>query len=303
VISLVAGVVVAAGAFLQQEPTVSIQPEKKIRHRPTPPPNARIDVNQVLVPVTVTDSLDRPVMNLPRDSFRIFEDEVEQKVVSFFREEGPVSIGFVFDGSSSMEGRMDRSIAAIEQFLKTTVPGDEYFLLQFNDRPSILSNFTQKPDGILSELHSIQPQGWTALNDAIFLAVQRMKRAKNPRRALVVLSDGGDNNSRYTDSEVRSLVRESDLRVYAIGLFEKPKFLKRLAAETGGGAVWARNLSELPDAVDKLSQEFRNQYVLGYSSANKQSDGKYRKVRVELLNSIRSMPLRVFWRRGYYAPN
>ena len=200
----------------------------------------------ILVPVTVTDETDRPVMGLAPGSFRLFEDNVEQKIATFFREEGPVSVGFLFDCSASMKKKMDRSVAAIEQFLKTATPDDEYFLIRFNDQPVVVSPFTRDTKDILSELSFVQPAGWTALNDAICLGVQRMKAAKNTRRALFVLSDGGDNNSRYTDGEVRSLVRESDVRVYSIGLFERPKFLEKLAADSGGRSYWVHRLEDLP---------------------------------------------------------
>jgi Ca-activated chloride channel family protein len=286
-----------------QQPQVSITPRNQLRSRSAPPrPSMRLDFTMILVPVSVTDATDRPVMNLASESFRVFEDDVEQKIVSFFREEGPVSVGFIFDASSSMKKRMDRSVAAIEQFLLTRMPGDEFFLVRFSDKPELVTGFTRDPDGILNSLSSIQPLGWTALQDAICLGVQQMKRAKNTRRALFVLTDGGDNNSRYSESEVRNLVRESDVRVYAIGLFERPRFLEKLAADTGGRAFWAHKLEDLPETIERLSQEFRNQYVLGYSSKNEQKDGKYRKVRVELLESIRRLPLNLFWRRGYFAP-
>jgi VWFA-related protein len=262
----------------------------------------RIDVSQILVPVTVTDSWDRPVTSLPVESFRVFEDNVEQKIESLFREEGPVSVGFLFDASSSMRKRMDRSIKAMEQFLKTSMPGDEYFLVRFSDRPTLVTGFTHEPDQILKELSSIQPQGWTALLDAICLGVHNMKAAKNARRALIILSDGGDNSSRYTESEVRNLVRESDVRVYAIGIFERSRYLEKLAAESGGSAFFAHKLEDLPETVERLSTGFRNQYVLGYSSNNQQRDGKYRRVRVELNRALRLEPWNVGWRRGYYAP-
>jgi Ca-activated chloride channel homolog len=222
--------------------------------------------------------------------------------VSFHREDGPVSVGFIFDASSSMKGRMEPSFAAIKQFLKSSREGDEFFLIRFSDRPDIVTPFTKDPDDILSGLAFIQPQGWTALNDAIYLGVQRLRKAQNPRRALFVLTDGGDNNSRYTDSEVRNLVRESDVRIFAIGLVERPQFLEKLAMDTGGSAVWAHKMKELPEAVEKLSRDFRNQYVLGYSPAEGKKDGKYHTVRVEIVNAIKLMPLNLFWRHGYFAP-
>src|SRR5262249_10494753 len=150
----------------------------------------------------VTDASDRPVDNLTREAFRLFEDNVEQQIVSFAMEDGPVSVAFIFDASSSMKNRMDRSIKAIDQFLKTMLPQDEFMLIRFNETPKVLTGFTRDPDAILQPLASLQPEGWTALHDAICLGIQKLKLAKNTRRALVVLTDGGDNDSRYSESEV-----------------------------------------------------------------------------------------------------
>jgi len=283
----------------QDQPKVSITPREKPASSKG---NLRVDVKMVLVPVTVVDPTDKPVENLRPDVFRVFEDDVEQHVVSLSKEEGPVSVGFVFDASSSMKNRIDRSVEAIKQFLKNSIPGDEYFLVRFSDKPSMVTGFTSDPNVITGELSAIEPLGWTALQDAIYLGTQQMKRAKNARRALFVLTDGNDNNSRYSESEVKSLVVESDVRVYAIGLFERPKFLERLALLTGGEAVWARSLKDLPDAIERISREFRNQYMIGYSSNNPQNDGKYRKVRIELSQSPLQRALHLFWRRGYFAP-
>ena len=262
----------------------------------------RADVNLVLVPVGVSDPLDRPVTGLTPESFRLFEDNIEQRIVSFSKEDGPVSVGFIFDASSSMKKRMDTSIAAIREFLKNTIPGDEFFLVRFADRPELVTGFTPDPEVILQELSFVQPEGWTALLDSMCLGVQQMKKsAKNPRRALIVLTDGDDNNSRYTEPEVKNLVLESDVRIYAIGLFEKPRFLAKMASLTGGQAFWAHNLNDLPDIVERLGREFRNQYVIGYSPSNQQNDGKFRKVRIELIQSLQRA-LSVSWRHGYIAP-
>jgi len=213
-----------------------------------------------------------------------------------------VTPGKNFDASGSMKNRMDRSIAAIKQFLESLTKGDEFFLIRFNDRPELVTGFTQDPNEILGELSSIQPVGWTALNDAVWFGVQTMKRAKNSRRALFVLTDGGDNNSRYSDSEVRKLVQESDVRIYSIGLFERSHFLELLGMDSGGRAFSAHKLESLPQTIDKLSREFRNQYVLGYYPKEASNDGKYRRVRVEMIETIKHIPLNVFWRRGYYSP-
>lgn len=285
-----------------QELPLSIPSHQSLHGRATPRPDVKIDSEMVLVPLTVTDSTDHPVTDLAAGSFRVFEDNVEQKVVSFHREDGPVSVGFVFDASSSMKGRMEPSVAAIRQFVNTLTRGDEFFLLRFSDRPTLITPFTKDPDDLLSALSLVQPQGWTALNDAIYLGVQRLKKAKNPRRALFVLTDGGDNNSRYSSSEVRNLVRESDVRVYAIGLFERPEFLEKLASDTGGAALWAHKIKDLPTEIDNLIRDFRNQYVLGYSPSERDKDGKYHAVRVEIVNAIKLMRFNLFWRHGYFAP-
>jgi Ca-activated chloride channel family protein len=292
-----------APAELPAQPVISITPRSVARGRSASQPfSLRIDTTTILVPVTVTDATDHSVMDLSRESFRIFEDNVEQKISSLHREEGPVSVGFIFDISGSMKNRMAPSIKAIDQFLKNMTSGDEFFLVPFNDAPRLTIDFTQSADDILSGLSFAQPQGWTALHDAIYLGIEHMKSARNHRRALLVLTDGGDNNSRYTEREVRNAIREADLRVYSIGLFERARLLDQMAADSGGSAFYVHKLDELPQTVDRLSQEFRNQYVLGYSSKNQQRDGKYRKVRVELLETIGRIPFNVSWRRGYYAP-
>jgi VWFA-related protein len=262
----------------------------------------RLDVKEILIPVTVTDALDHPILNLTQDDFRLFEDDVEQKIISFTQEAAPASVGIVFDASGSMRTRLDKSLRAIDQFFKTCLQGDEFFLVKFSDFPKLLTHFTADPEEISRLLSLVPAQGWTALNDAIYLAAHEMRSAKNPRRALLVLTDGGDNNSRYSESEVRHLVVESDVRVYAIGMFERPRFLERLAEETGGKAVCVRGLNELPGAIETLSAELRNQYLLGYSSQILRKDGKYRKVRVQVAQRSPAGQLRVLWRKGYYSP-
>jgi Ca-activated chloride channel family protein len=291
------------GALLFGQPRVNVAP----RREPKPPParkpaNLRLDVSMVLVPVSVVDSADRPVLDLPREQFRVFEDNIEQRIASFSFEEGPVSIFFVFDASSSMRTRMAASVDAIQRFLNTSAKGDEFAFIRFSDRPEVLNGFTWDTDQILRSVASVQPSGWTALQDAIVLAAQQMKTAHNVRRTLVVLTDGADNNSRYTEKEVRTLVRESDVRVYSIGMFERPRLLEDLASDSGGRAFWVHKLKELPDVIDRLSREMRSEYILGYFSTNSNNDGKFRKVRVEVGDSPRRTPLSIHWRGGYYAP-
>jgi len=268
----------------------------------------RLDVKLVLIPVTVTDPFGQPIAGVSRDAFRLFEDGVEQRLSYFATEDAAISMGVLFDASGSMQRKLERSREAVSQLFKTSMPGDEFFLLEFNDTPRVLCDFTNDVEQIQNTLTSVSAKGWTALFDAVCLAVHKMKRARNPRRVLLILSDGADNRSRYSESEIRQLVREADVCIYSIGMLgpgasrHSMRVLKNLAEETGGRLFEVGKPSELPEAVGRMSAALRNQYVLGYSSSNVESDGKYRKVEVRLKQPPNAPPLRASWRVGYYAP-
>ena len=284
-----------------------------IDSRPRPPSkkrsaDIRADVKLVLIPVTVTDPLGNSVSGLPSDVFHVSEDGVEQTVARVATQDASVSLGFVFDSSKSMENKLDKSREGIADILRSSTPGDEYFLVQFNDKPTLVSTFTADPRDIENALMSVRPMGWTALLDAVHLAVNHMKRAKNARRALVVLSDGGDNNSRFTKHEIRDLLRESDVTLFAIGI-KGPMvtpgafgLLSDLAEETGGRLFPVRHIKDLPEAVAKLNRALHDQYVLAYYPKNSSRDGKYRRVQVRIATPPAAPPLRASWRAGYYAP-
>jgi VWFA-related protein len=263
----------------------------------------RTDVKLVLVPANVMDRGDRAIMNLQKDEFHLFEDTVEQKIESFSIDQAPVSVGIVFDASGSMKNKIDQSFAAVNQVLKTSVAGDEFMLVQFSDVPLLRSAFTSDGDEIARSLSLVRPEGWTALLDAMCLAVHQMRSAKNSRKALFVLSDGGDNNSRYSEGEIITMLREADVRVFSIGLFDNPRFLRKAAEETGGHMIVVHNLKDLPDAVDKLSIQLRSQYLLGYYPEHPQNDGKYHRVKVQVIPRFIHEHIFTSWRHGYYAPS
>jgi Ca-activated chloride channel homolog len=280
-----------------------------------PRSDIRVQSTLVLIPVTVTDPLNRFVTGLERENFRIFEDKIEQKVTHFASEDAPLSVGLVFDTSGSMGSKLDKSRQAVAQFFKTANPEDEFFLIQFNDRPEMVVDFTTHLEEIQNRLTFTQSKGRTALLDAVYMALHKMKKAKNARKALLIISDGGDNSSRYTESEIKNLVREADVQIYAIGIFEQisnrgrtpeelsgPGLLSEIAEQTGGRHFPVENLNELPDVAAKIGIELRNQYLLGYTPTNPQRDGKYRRVQVKLVQPRGLPPLRAFWRLGYYAP-
>ncbi len=294
----------AYGQSKDAHTTVSIVPRARPQPHAEELPRStfRLDVKLIEIPVTVNDLRDRPVLGLPQSGFRVFEDETEQEIVSFSRSDAPLSTGVVFDSSGSMRSRIQDSRAAVAQFFANSVKGDEFSLVTFSDNPELISPFTADTGEISERLSSLRPHGWTAMVDAIWLSLQEMRRAANSRKALLVLSDGGDNNSRYSEGELLSLVRETDVRIYAIGLFERPRYLEKLGDETGGGVIWVRKLSDLPEAMEKLSAQIRNEYRLGYFSNRAPSDGKYHKVRVEVQPPPECKQLRISWRRGYTAP-
>jgi Ca-activated chloride channel homolog len=294
---------------------------------PKSPTAFRADSTLVLVPVSVTDPSNRYVLGLEKGDLRLFEDGVEQKVTHFSNEDAPLSIGLLVDTSGSMGAKIDTSRRAVEEFLKTLNTADEAFLVEFSDQADLAVPLTNDAGKIESAMTSATSGGLTALLDAVHVGLQEMKRSKNPRKALLVISDGGDNNSRYTSSQITGLVREADVQVYAMGVFEPtlsltlggrlsgapsaragaseldgPRLLSEIADQTGGRALAATNLRELPGIAERIGIELRNQYVLAYSPANPSRDGKYRKIEVKL-QQPKSLPeLKARWRLGYYAP-
>jgi Ca-activated chloride channel family protein len=279
------------------------------------PVDIRIDKTMVLINVTVTDPLNRFVTGLEKENFRLFEDKVEQDISQFSSEDAPISIGLVFDTSGSMGPKLQKSRQAAVEFFKTANPSDEFFLIQFNDRPEMVVPFTTDTDKIQSALTFTQSRGRTALLDSVYLAMHEMKKAKNPRKAVLIISDGGDNSSRYTETEIKNAVREADVQIFAVGIFESignrgrtpeeasgPGLLNELAEQTGGREYAVENVAELPDIAAKIGIELRNEYILGYTPRNGERDGKYRHVQVRLNQPRGLPPLKAYFRLGYYAP-
>ncbi|HTB97831.1 MAG TPA: VWA domain-containing protein [Terracidiphilus sp.] len=272
----------------------------------------RVNVDLVLVPITVTDPMNRLVTGLEKEDFQVYENNGEQKISSFVSEDAPVSIGIIFDLSGSMTSKLIRARDSILQFIKTANPEDEFFVIGFNDRPELIEDFTSSTEDIEARLATVRSGHRTALLDAIYYGVEKMKEAKHQRKALLVVSDGGDNRSRYTEGEVRSQVRESDVEIYSIGIFDPyaatpeertgPALLNDLSEETGGRLYRVDDIAEMGDIAEKISTELRNQYVIGYTPKDLNRDGKWRKVKVKLNPPAGLPPLTVHARTGYYAP-
>jgi len=272
----------------------------------------RMNVDMVLVPVTVTDPMNRLVTGLEKEDFNIYENNGEQRIKSFAAEDAPVSIGIIFDLSGSMTSKLLRAKEAILQFVKTANPQDEFFVIGFNDRPELIEDFTSSVEDIQARLATVRSGHRTALLDAIYYGVQKMRDARHERKALLVVSDGGDNRSRYTEGEVRSEVREADVEIYSIGIFDPyaptpeertgPQLLADISEVTGGRLFRVDDIDELGDIAEKISTELRNQYVIGYRPQDVTRDGKWRKVKVKVNPPPGLPPLTVYARTGYYAP-
>jgi Ca-activated chloride channel family protein len=275
----------------------------------------QVDVNLVVVNVTVTDPFDRIVTGLDQENFQVYDEKVEQKIVAFSTEDAPISVGLIFDCSGSMGDKIQKSKEAALQFFKTSNPQDEFMLVSFSDRPDMISGFTAKYENLQDRLLTVKSGGRTALLDAIYLGLSGMKKATTNRRALLVISDGGDNHSRYTENDIKKAVKESDVQIYAVGIFEPmssrartteeaggPGLLAELAEVSGGRMFSVENTNELPDIAEKISIELRNQYVLGYKPSNLIRDGRWRRIKVKLNPPKGLPPLQIYARTGYYAP-
>jgi Ca-activated chloride channel family protein len=292
------------------------KPKGPVDSTRVPEIHLRVDSSLVLIPVQVTTPGGTSVTSLSQDNFELFEEGVEQKITHFSQEDGPISVGLLFDSSGSMRNKVLQSSEAAAAFLRTANSDDEFFLVEFGDRPKLAVPFTSDADAIFRRILHNKPLGRTSLLDAILMSLVEMKHARNTRKAIVILSDGGDNSSHYTPRQIRNALLESDLQVYAIGIFDRnpphrqpeeerngPQLLDDLAEQTGGRLYPIENLDDLGYTSARISRDLRSQYVLGYSPSNQTRDAKYRRVRLKVISPEGTPSLRTYYRRGYYAPS
>lgn len=271
----------------------------------------RVAVDIVLVPVTVVDSANRPVTTLEKGNFELYEAGQQQALRYFSTEDSPISVGILLDLSSSMKDKIDTARQALSEFFQNSNPEDDYFLIGFSDRPALLADATRSTASIENKLALTLPYGNTALLDSIYMGVNKLRTARYKRRALVIISDGGDNHSRYTAREIRSLVQEEDVEIYALGIFSKvfktyeewsgEHLLTTITEATGGQTIKVNDIQELPQAAANISRQLRNQYILGYSPMNRQYDDKWHKIKVRLVPS--GDGFHVYNKQGYFAPH
>jgi len=272
----------------------------------------RVDVDLVLIPVTVTDNKNRIVTSLQKENFLLSEGGEPQHIQYFSAEDAPISVGVLLDLSGSMTNKIDTAREALGEFFKNANPEDDYFVVTFANRPELLAGTTQSIENIQSKLALAVPHGNTALLDAIYVGLSRLRNARYTRRALLIISDGGDNHSRYDAKEIKKLVQEADVEIYAIGIFDSifktyeewtgKRLLTEITEETGGRTVTVEDLGKLPEIAATISRELRNQYVLGYRPKTSGRDGQWRKIKVQLTRSINDAAMQIYYRRGYQAP-
>jgi Ca-activated chloride channel homolog len=286
----------------------------------TPPPGdddvIKIPTDLVTLTLTVTDQYGRYVSGLNKNAFTVIDNNQEQEITFFSDTDAPISIGILFDVSGSMNGeKIQRARKALERFINTSHPMDEYFLIAFNTRAQLLLDRTRDGEAVLNKLTLVQPKQNTALYDACYLGIERVTRGSHQKKALLIISDGQDNSSRYTFGEVRRLMKEADVTVYAVGIIDGSdsssalgiqgqSFLDELAGVTGGKSFYPQTNVEMDEIFERIALELRHQYSIGYTPKDFTLDGKWRKVKVKV-KPPRGLPrLIVRSREGYYAtPN
>jgi Ca-activated chloride channel homolog len=259
----------------------------------------KVDVDLVLFNVTVTDGDNRLVTDLKSENFQLFEDKTEQQILYFSSEAAPVSLGIIFDISHSMEKKLDFARDAAGKFLESGTPDDEYFLVEFSNRANVAHGFTTDINRLRDRLAFKPAAGSTALYDGIYLGLSQLKKGQNPKKALLLITDGEDNHSRYTRGDIRESIREADAQIYAIDLGRA--LLSDLAEMTGGHSYRA-SVEDLQEICERIALELKSQYVIGYESTNASKDGKFRKVRIRVTPPAGMGKLGVRTRDGYFAP-
>jgi VWFA-related protein len=299
---------VAAFAVTAQGPVES-RNQTTAKDASIPNANLRVDSNLVLVPVTVNDEANHPVTGLEKENFRVYDDKVEQAITAFSTEDEPIALGFILDTSNSMGGVMGSARRAAEQFLRLADTPDEFFLVEFDSKARLVIPLTAETGTIRTEVMMTKPAGSTALIDGLYLGIQEIRKSKKTKKALVLISDGGENHSRYTPTEIKNAVKESDVLIYTVavgGGYDAEtawgQHLMEQIAEMTGAHMYPARGYDLADIALKIVIELRNRYVIGYSPIEVKRDGRYHRLEVKL-NPPRGLPkLRAHWRLGYFAP-
>jgi Ca-activated chloride channel homolog len=276
----------------------------------------RADVSLVLVPVTVRDAMNRPVVDLKTDNFQVFEENQQQDLRLCWKEDSPISVGVILDFSKSMSNKIEMETAAVREFFNNANSQDDYFVVAVSDRPHLIADSSDSFDELQRRMATTVPDGNTALLDGIYVGLKKMRTARYPRRALLIISDGGDNHSYYNTKKIKRMAQEADVMIYAIGIFDNmpvPVFktieeklgehlLTEITELTGGFTIAADNREKLPEIAGAISRALREQYILAYRPKNQTHDGKWKKIKVQVMGLERFFPLHVDYKKGYISP-
>ena len=274
-----------------------------------------VNSDLVQIPVTVVNKADQVIEHLDKNVFEVYENGVPQTIAHFETGEAPISACLIFDASGSMRDKLHRAIEAVQELLNAAIPEDEYCLVRISSEPELMVRMSKGPEGVAAAMNRIFPGGFTALLDSIYSGMQEVTRGQNRRKAIILISDGGDNRSLHTRQEIKQLVREADAQIYSIGIITPdaflvqpeeiigPSLMENISNQSGGRLFRIHKVTDLPTSISKITVALRHQYVLGYYSKDAPHDGKYRRVTVKLNVPKTNPGLRAYWRAGYYAPN
>jgi len=312
----------SANLWAQSADDVHIVPRQQSSHSAAPSEvdlNSRplhVDVNLVLVPVTVTDAMNHPVLSLRAQDFTLYEDQEQQQIRYFSHQDVPISVGLVLDCSASMKNKIEYERQALAEFFNNANSNDEYFAVTVSNKPRLIASSEDSFGTLEDRLAASPPRGRTALFDAIYLAIAKMRSAHYQRRALLIISDGGDNTSRYTRDEIKKVIEEADVLTYAIGIFDEEPipllksfeermgrdWLSELTDVSGGRTIAADDRRRIPEIAAMVSRELRSEYVLGYRPGELSRNGKWRKITVKVAQPSAATRLQVHYKEGYRAP-
>ena len=290
--------------------SVAVAQLRQTAKGPETVPGIQVDVDLTLVNATVSDGSNATISGLESKHFQVWEDKVEQKIEYFSSEERPVSIGVIFDVSGSMQEKIAAARRAVAAFLEASNSQDEFFLVQFNDHAELAEPFTRDISKLQTQLIFNRTKGMTAIYDAVYLGLETLKESGNAKKALLLVTDGEDNYSRYRESDIKQLVQERDVQIFAIGIapdihgggLSGRLIIQELSDISGGKAFFPTSVYDLKDICEKIASELKNQYVLGYRSTNQARDGKFRKIRLKVTPPAGTPHVVVHARSGYYAP-
>jgi len=292
---LIASVLIASVLWAQEESIFKL--------------NVNVDLTEVHV--SVTDEKDRPVGNLNKDNFRVFEDQTEQQLSVFKHEDLPISLGLVIDNSRSMEPRKQRLDAAALGFVRMSNPEDETFIVHFDDAARLDRDFTNSIPVLEETLAGVKPYGQTAIYDALILALDHMHYATRLKKAVLLITDGVDNSSKHTLNEAIEATQHAHVAVYTVGLLSESggqkaeDSLMRIAEASGGRAFFPLTVDEARADMERVARDLREQYTLGYIPSNPSRQGQWRSVRVEVIpprGTPRTTKLYAIYRHVYYGP-